>query len=330
MFGRTRGVGLDIGAGAVRALVLEGRGDKSRIAGAASVQVNAKQTVTQAIHTALAQAGADGAPVVAAIGGPDVVVRQVTLPAVPGSRILQVLELQHREFGLLAPPDAVLDAQILRRSKTECSVLAVSAPKTLVETRCRQLEQASVKIETLDVEALAVLNAVLHLGRVEAGELLVVLNVGEQQSLLCLRSERGPVVIRYLDVGALALLERLREAGLPAPSGRTPTGKKEDSDPARTAEACRDVVRRMADEIRKSLAFYRSEYDREGLPRYVLSGWLRLRQLNRLLTDELHLETPFSVADPFQAVSVTAPPLEANDFAGPEFVQAFGLALRAQ
>jgi type IV pilus assembly protein PilM len=332
-FGRTRAVGLDIGSNVVRALVLEGRSEKSRITGAAAVEFNgaaAKRSVTEAIHAALAEVHADSDPVIAAIGGPDVVVRQITLPAIPANRIMQALALQHRDFGLLAPADGLLDAQILKRSKTECAVLAVSAPRPLVEARRRMLEQAAVRVQTLDVEALAVLNAVLLLGRVDADELLVVLNVGDEQSLLCLRSERGPAVVRYLDVGASTFVDGLRAAGLSTPSVRVAEQKIQDGDAARAAEACRDVVRRITDEIRTSLAFYRSEYDRESLPRYVLSGWLRLPQLNRWLMDKLHLEAPFAVADPFQVVSVTAPPAQELDSAGPEFVQAFGLALRGQ
>src|SRR5712692_8887830 len=299
IFGRQRAVGLDIGAGVVRALVLEGTPGKARITGTAGVSIAAGgggTATAQAIHAALAQAHADGEPVVAAVGGPDVVVRQLTLPPLPPDRVLQALELQHREFGLLPPSEGLLDAQVLRRSKKKCLVLAVSAPKPVVEGRLRLLEQAAVKLRTLEVEALAVLNAARHLGRLDARELLVALDLGEERAILCLLSERGPVVVRYLDVGASAALEH---------------------------------VRRVADEIRTSLAFYRSEYDRESLPRYLLSGWLRVRQLNRWLTDELRLESPFEVIDPFQAVPVTAAQGEADESAGPEFVQAFGLALRA-
>jgi len=150
------------------------------------------------------------------------------------------------------------------------------------------------------VEALALLNAALHLGRPDPRELLVALDLGEERAVLCLLSDRGPVVVRHLDVGASATVERLRGA-----------------------------VRRVADEIRTSLAFYRSEYDRESLPRYLLSGWLRMRELNRWLTDELRLESPFEVIDPFRAIPVTAARGETDESAGPEFVQAFGLALRA-
>src|SRR2546430_2028370 len=192
VFRRQCAVGLDIGAEVVRAMVLSGTRDKARIAGIGAVPIAPRSgvsTTAQAIHAALAQAGADGEPVVAAVGGPDVVVRQLTLPPMPPDRVLPALELQHREFGLLPPSEGLLDAQILRRSKGECLVLAVSAPKSVVDGRLRLLEQAAVKLRTLDVEPLAVLNAARYLSRLEPRELLVALDLGEERALLCLRSE---------------------------------------------------------------------------------------------------------------------------------------------
>ena len=314
-FHRHRAIGVDIGAGDVRVLVLEGRADKARITATASVPIAANGdgvASAQAIHAALAAARVDGEPVVAAIGGPEIVLRQLTLPPVPADRVLQALELQHKDFGLLPPSEGILDAQIIRRSDTECQVLAVSAPKALVENRLRLLEQASVKLSNLDVEALALLNAVIHLSRFDPRELLVVLDLANDRTVLSLLSEKGPVVVRYLDVGAGAIVESAA-----------------DSDTGPAADASRDAIRRIADEIRLSLAFYRSEYDRESLPRYLLSGCLRVRRLNRWLTDELRLESPFEVMDPFQAVRTTAAPGRPEASAGSEFVQAFGLALRA-
>jgi len=333
IFARHRAIGLDIEAGVVRALVLEGSAERARITGIGAALIAAGvggSTPAQAIHAALAQARVDGEPVVAAVGGPDVVVRQLTLPPVPADRVLQVLELQHRDFGLLPPSEGLLDAQILGRSKTECRVLAVSAPRPAVEDRLRLLEQAAVKVQTLDIEALAVLNAVLHLSRVDRRELLVALDLTRERAVLCLLSERGPVVLRHLDVGASAIIEALHHDGVAvSEASAVPPEPAGDADTSRAAEACRAIIRRIADEIRLSLAFYRSEYDRESVPRYLLSGWLRVRRLNRWLTDELRLESPFEVMDPFQSVRVTAPQGRGDELAGPEFVQAFGLALRA-
>jgi len=79
-------VGLDIGSGSVKALALEGRGADLAVTGLGSAPVAAEtqaQQVNQAIHLALADAGADSAPVIAAVGGPEVVIRQVSLPPLP-------------------------------------------------------------------------------------------------------------------------------------------------------------------------------------------------------------------------------------------------------
>lgn len=315
IFHKQRAIGLDISAGVVRVLVLEGTAEKARITATGTAPIPGGgdgAASAHAIHAALAAARVDGEPVVAAIGGPEVVVRQLTLPPVPADRVLQALEFQHKDFGLLPPSEGLLDAQILRRSESECQVLAVSAPRLAIEARLRLLEQAAVKVRNLDVEALALLNAVLHLSEFDPRELVVALDLAKDRTILCLLSERGPVVVRYLDVGASAIVE--------AP---------EDSDTGPAAQPSRDAIRRIADEIRLSLAFYRSEYDRESLPRYLLSGCLRVRRLNRWLTDELRLDSPFEVLDPFQTVRVTAPRGQAEESAGPEFVQAFGLALRA-
>jgi type IV pilus assembly protein PilM len=332
-FLRQRAIGLDISANIVRVLVLEGSSKKARITATGTAPIAAGgdgAASAQAIHAALAAARVNGEPVVAAVGGPDVVVRQLTLPPLPPDRVLQALELQHREFGLLPSSEGLLDAQVVGRSKTNCLVLAVSAPKPVVEGRLRLLERAAVKVRTLEVEALAMLNAVLHLGRLEPRELLVALDIGEERSVLCLLSKQGPVVVRHLDAGAAAIVEQLHRAGVTVTNARalqeTP---REDLDAGPVAQACRGVVRRIADEIRMSLAFYRSEYDREALPRYLLSGWLRVPRLNRWLTDALGLESPFEVIDPFRAVRVTAAQGDTNESAGSEFVQAFGLALRA-
>jgi type IV pilus assembly protein PilM len=328
-------IGLDVGSGSVKALALEGRGTDMVITGLGSAPVAAKtqaQQVDQAIHLAMADAGADGAPVIAAVGGSEVVIRQVSLPPVPPSRIIPALEMQYRELGLLPPDESVLDAQILRSAddKSTNEILSVSVPRTLVDERAQLLRRASVNIQILDVEPLAILNAALHLTGLEPGELLVVVNIGRQSSVLCLFSEQGPVVARYLDVGAEVFTEQIRIAFQLSPfSTESFTRTISPGEAAKAEAACREVVERMAEDIRLSLTFYRTEYDRESLPRYALGGWADIPYIGRWLGDRLGLSAPFEVMDPLQAVDVRAPQIgDVPRPPGPQFLQAFGLALR--
>jgi len=328
-------VGLDIGSGSVKALALEGRGTDLVVTGLGSAPVAAEtqaQQVHQAIHLALADAGADSAPVVAAVGGAEVVIRQVSLPPLPPSRIIPALEMQYRELGLHPPDESVLDAQILRTGQDNGAneILSVSVPRTLVTERTALLRRASVNVQIMDVEPLAILNGALRLTALEPGELLVVVNIGRESSVLCLFSEQGPVVARYLEIGAEVFTEQIRVAFQLSPfSTESFTRTISPGELSKAEAACREVVERMAEDIRLSLTFYRTEYDRESLPRYALGGWADIPYIGRWLGDRLGLSAPFEVMDPLQAVDVRAPQIgDTPRPPGPQFLQAFGLALR--
>jgi type IV pilus assembly protein PilM len=333
---RHRGVGLDVGTRSVKALVLEKRRSEVVVAGSGMALIEGGAEVaefSQAVHAALAGAGADGEPVVAAVGGSDVVVRQVLFPPVPGGKILSALELQHRELGLLAPRESTMDAQVLRKSKRDATsndVLCVSVPKGRVDERMRLLRQAGVHVRMVDVEPLALLNAALHLTGLDSGELLVLLTVIDQSSVLCLFSDQGPVVARYLDIGAEAFFEKLQTVF--PDLARSPRGLLTSIPPSEAAKAqaaCREIVERMAEDVRLSLTFYRTEYDRESLPRYAVGGSINLSLIGRWLGDRLGLSAPLELMDPFKVLEVEAKQTAANvPVSGPQFLGAFGLALR--
>jgi type IV pilus assembly protein PilM len=332
---RDRAVGLDVGSGSIKALLLERRRSEVVVVGHGIVPVEAaadSRQVSQAVHAALADAGADGEPVVAAIGGADVVIRQVSLPPVPPAKILPALEIQHRDLGLLPPGEAVIDAQVLRKGKngTANEILSVCVPRARIEERMRVLQQAAVDVAILDVEPLALLNGAIHLTGLEAGELLVLLTVGRQSSVLCLFSEQGPVVARYLDVGAETFSEQLRLAfEVSAHSTKHFVRTLPPGELPKAEAACRELVERMAEDIRLSLTFYRTEYDRESLPRYAIGGSVDLPNLGRWVADRLGLGAPLELMDPLRAVEVKSSQISPEvDAAGPQFLQAFGLALR--
>ena len=181
----------------------------------------------------------------------------------------------------------------------------------------------------MDVEALALLNGAIHLTGLDAGELLVLLTMGDRTSVLCLFSEQGPVVARYLDVGAETFLEQAQTAL------STPSRPSRDSliisatDLPKAEAACRELVERVAEDVRLSLTFYRTEYDRESLPRYAIGGTITLPYVSRWVADRLGLGAPLELMDPFRVIDVKAPQTKADLAAsGPQFLQAFGLALR--
>src|SRR5262245_30336466 len=182
----------------------------------------------------------------------------------------------------------------------------------------------------LDVEPLALLNGAIKLTALDASELLVLLTIGRRWSVLCLYSEQGPVVARYLEAGAETFLAQLRAAfDLSDEAAREFARTMSPAQASRAEAVCRDILERMAEDLRLSLTFYRTEYDRESLPRFAIGGSLGLPYLSRWLADRLELTAPLELMDPFRAVALKADP-GGDPLAafGPQFLQAFGLALR--
>jgi Tfp pilus assembly PilM family ATPase len=225
-----------------------------------------------------------------------------------------------------------MDAQVLRKSKdgTSNEILSASVPKARLEERMRLFQQMAVNVRMLDVEPLALLNGAIHLTGLDPAELLVLLTLGRQTSVLCLFSEQGPVVARYLNVGAETFLEPLRHVlGPSVSSAKGFAWTLPPSEIPKAEMACREVVDRMAQDIRLSLTFYRTEYDRESLPRYAIAGSVDLPYIGRWVADRLGLGAPLELMDPFKAVEVKVRQTRPDQTAsGPQFLQAFGLALR--
>jgi Tfp pilus assembly PilM family ATPase len=65
------------------------------------------------------------------------------------------------------------------------------------------------------------------------------------------------------------------------------------------------------------------------MPRYAIGGSVDLPQMSRWVADRLGLTAPLELMDPFKAVEVKTKQTSADLAAsGPQFLQAFGLALR--
>jgi Tfp pilus assembly PilM family ATPase len=91
---------------------------------------------------------------------------------------------------------------------------------------------------------------------------------------------------------------------------------------------CRDIVERIAEDVRLSLTFYRTEYDRDSRPRYAIGGALDLPHVGQWIADRLGLTAPLELMDPFEGVEVDDRAADGAGASGPQYLQAFGLALR--
>ena len=78
-------------------------------------------------------------------------------------------------------------------------IMAVCVPQDLVDRRLRLLSRAGVTPQKLDVQPLALLNAILALQGVDTDETLVLLSLVPEAALICVyHAAAGAPLIRYL------------------------------------------------------------------------------------------------------------------------------------
>ncbi|MBI4529744.1 MAG: pilus assembly protein PilM [Deltaproteobacteria bacterium] len=202
-----RAVGVDIGDDVVRAVVLKKRGQQFIAAGVGVSEIPLTddwREAGQALAEALKGAGAKKRdPVVCSIGGPQVIIRLVKLPAIPLQRIVEAIRWQFRETGLLPEGDLVFDAQVLQTTPGgELNILAVCAPRGLLDKKLKLVETAGIVPLHIDVEPLATLNAFLSLQSVALDETIVLVSLSEPLPFLCLYNRQSQFpLIRYFSEG---------------------------------------------------------------------------------------------------------------------------------
>jgi len=298
-----RGVGLDIGEEAVRAVLLKKRGQQFVLAGVGVSEIASPDNehgTAQAVLAALKDAGVKkGDPLVCSIGGPDVVIKKVELPAIPPQQVLEAVRWHFKETGLLPEEDAVFDTQILESATTGAmNILSVCAPRALIDKSLKLLEMAGITPRHMDVGPLAALNAFLSLQRVAQDETIVFLSLSKRLPFLCLFSRHSLVpLVRYFS----------QEMETPA---------------------------YMVEELRTSVTYFQTELAAPGSSlRCVYCG---RGELFSVLKEEMeglfalwNLAAPPEVFDPFSILewekSILPP---GKSVQGPELVQAVGLALR--
>lgn len=266
------------------------------------------------------------------VTGPDVIVKQISLPIMDEAEIAGALRFEARKHLPFDVQTLVLDHQVLGRNTAErrLDVLLATVSQQRLDRSLAPLRELGVEAAIVDAAPLALANALGHaLARENAaeGEARVLLDLGHRGAWLTLRQKGLPFFSRRLDWGGAQLTlavaaalggstERAEEWKLDAGASLLHAGAE--------ASAARQAVERLGDEVRRSLAFYGTLAPLPAsLSLHVSGGVARLAGLPEALGERLALPvTTFSPLDTTERGARV-------QVGGPQYAQAYGLALRA-
>ncbi|HMN09618.1 MAG TPA: type IV pilus assembly protein PilM [Gemmatimonadaceae bacterium] len=230
LFGRKKTtIGLDIGSGLIKVAVIDhGRGEPELakvvimplLADAiVEGEIMDPGIVTDAIRSAVEEAGLKTRDVVTAVGGRDVIIKKIQIERVKEQQARELMRWEAEQHVPFDMESVELDFQILDPDAEgmEMSVLLVAAKRDLIEGKLRLLADAGLDTAIVDVDAFALHNA-FEINHPDAMRGLVgLINIGHEVTNINILDDGVPILTRDITVGTRRFREDLqRERGLGA------------------------------------------------------------------------------------------------------------------
>jgi len=230
LFGRgKKTVGLDIGSGLIKLVVIDhasGEPELSKVAIAPVLadaivegEVMDPGIVADAIRGLFVSGGVKQKNVVTAVGGRDVIVKKIQMDRMKEADAREVIRWEAEQHVPFDMENVELDFQILDPDAEglQMSVLLVAAKRELVESKSTLLTDAGLEATTIDVDAFALHNAFEVNYPDEQTGIVGLLNVGHEVTNINILEDGVPILTRDLAIGTRKFREDLqRERGLSA------------------------------------------------------------------------------------------------------------------
>ena len=286
-------IGLDIGSTAVRAAEVV-NGDHPTLVRAAQVplpagavqsgEVRDVETVAQAVRELWGRGGFKSRQATMGIGNQRVVVREVTVPALPSKELKQSLPFQVQDLIPIPVEDAVLDYDVLEELEQEGArmmrLLVVAAQRNMINEVVDSAVRAKVEPTGVDLVPFALIRSVgqddgLGLEDSDLGGEAVV-DVGADVTNIVVHERGVARFVRILPSGGRDVTVAMPTSlGIPEEDAEAlKRGQPvEGSPPASEVEGIRrSRVANLVDEIRSSLDFYRAQTPGAEVSRVLVTG----------------------------------------------------------
>jgi type IV pilus assembly protein PilM len=230
LFGRKKlTVGLDVGSGLVKAVVIDHSGATPELAKVVITPLNDTAIVegevmdhgivADAIRQTIAATGVKTKHLVAAVGGRDVIVKKISMERVKEAQARELMRWEAEQHVPFDMDSVELDFQVLdpEGDGIDMSVLLVAAKRELVQNRQGLLQEAGAPATVIDVDAFALHNAFEANHPDAMTGTVALLNIGNETTNLNILDNGVPILTRDLGVGTRRFREDLqREHGISA------------------------------------------------------------------------------------------------------------------
>jgi len=300
-------LGLDIGSHTVKAVVLRKKDHaQPQLIACGIAEIDRQHTSTTAAvkaagESCLSHCNPKKYPLVTAVGGNSLIIKEIVFPSTPPKEIESALKWEAGRYIPVPGDSIVLKFQIkgVREDGKNADLLLAAVEKKLLQEHTDLLETLQLCPRIIDAVPLALANCYCSLSPQEADHNEAIIEIGATTSYLMLFRRQGQFFCRDIPFGGDRFTEGIQtyyqEDFLQAEQ-RKRTGDFE-------AEAIQPVCEQILHEIRQSLFYYDTKTGNKGFQMLKLSGGgAHVRGLNNYL--EKMLSLPIVYFEPLQSVTV--------------------------
>ena len=292
-FGKKSVVGLDIGSNSVKAveIALKGKdkGFELRGLGVATLPTEAivqgaflnSSAIVESIQEAIQTSRIKSKDVAAAVAGHSVIVKKVSLPAMPREELEDQIQWEAEQYIPFDVNEVNLDFQILETSEAEgqMDVLLVAAKKDLIDDYVQVIVEAGLNPVGIDIASFAVENAFEVNYEQEPEGVIALVNVGSQVVNINVVQNGIPAFTRDITTGGNQYTEEIQKAlsisfeeAERLKLGGSATEQSQEVVPQEVEHAIRNVTDTVVGEISRSLDFFTATAAESRIGKVMLCG----------------------------------------------------------
>lgn len=337
-----RSVGLDIGSGVLKVVVVDHSRDEPRLERAAMRPMAASAIVdgevvdpglvAETIRGMFEEVEIELEDVVISVGGRDVIIKLIEMDRMSEEEARDVIRWEAQQHVPFDMENVEVDFQIVdpEGGGLQMRVLLVAAKRELVENEMALVQEAGLTARVVDVEAFALHNA-LEVNYPDAMKGITgLVSIGHDTTTVNVLKDGVPVLTRDLAFGTRRLRQDLqREEGLTADRAEELLRGRRNGDAGSMELLVRDMAAEVARGIERATTFLETQDigDELGCV-YLCGGGVAIPGLAEVLARRVNVET--RVASAVERLPVKS---EALDYlqlesVGPMLMLSAGLALR--
>jgi len=324
-------VGVDIGTHAIKLAKLKFSKDMVQIVDffTTSVQPNLLQAIKSTYDYQ------DAKLINISVSGPLTIIRYANFPKMQEDELKKSIRFEAQKFIPFSVSEVNLDVAVLKKDLPDNKMLVALAAvkKDYISQRIKLVEGSGFKLEAVDIDSLALINAFNYNCLKNSGfiktKTVALLNIGSTFSNLNILEEGVPLLSRDLNIAGNNFTQKVSD--IFAIDLKTAENLKVSPDKERLPkiiQAAENVLSGLATEIRVSFDYYESQSASSVGKIYLSGGGSLFPGLKEMLANLLGIEVDYW--DPVKEINIPSSIDSAKlKSQATQFAVAIGLALRA-